>query len=65
MPKYHAQGNWDAETNAPSGNFVYDFDFYRYFVRDGWREVLAHDADGRVLSGSVDALVEAFSAATR
>jgi hypothetical protein len=61
MPKYHAQGSWDAGTNAPSGNFVYDFDFYRYFVRDAWREVLAHDADGRVLSGSVDALVEAFS----
>ena len=61
MPKYHAQGNWDSGTNAPSGNFVYDFDFYRYFVRDGWREVLAHDADGRVRSGSVDALVEAFS----
>ena len=62
MPKYHTQSTWDAETNAPASNFVYDFDVYRFHVRDGWREVLSHDADGRVRSGSVAALVEAFSA---
>jgi hypothetical protein len=60
MPKYHAEDNWDAGTNAPSGNFVFDFDVYRYWVHDEWQEVLAHAADGTVESGSVDALVEAF-----
>ena len=61
MPKYHPLDNWDADTNAPSGNFVYDFEVFRYFVRDDWREVLAHEADGRVTGGSLDALVDAFS----
>ena len=61
MPKYHTHDSWDEETNAPSGNFTYDFEGYRYFVRDDWEEVLAHDADGRVRSDSVEALVSAFS----
>lgn len=26
MPKYHTHDSWDAETNAPSSNFTYDFD---------------------------------------
>jgi hypothetical protein len=60
MPKYHQHDNWDAETNAPSHNFVYDFDAYRFCVRDDWREVLAHDADGKVLSGSLGALTAGF-----
>jgi hypothetical protein len=59
-PKYHQQDGWDAGTNAPSSNFVYDFEVYRYFVCDDWQQVLAHDAEGRPVSGSVDALVEAF-----
>lgn len=62
MPKYHQQDAWDTGTNAPSSNFIYDFDVFRYFVCDDWREVLAHDAGGRVTGGSLDALVEAFSA---
>ncbi|MFH1008722.1 MAG: hypothetical protein V1800_14670 [Candidatus Latescibacterota bacterium] len=61
MPKYHELDSWDAGTNAPSSNFIYDFGVFRYFVRDGWEEVLSHDADGTVRSGSVDALAEAFS----
>lgn len=61
MPQYHQFDNWDTETNAPSHNFVYDFEVFRYCVSDTWREVLHHDAEGRVRSGSVDALVEAFS----
>ena len=61
MPLYHVEDSWDAGTNAPSQNFVYDFGFYRYFVSECWDEVLAHDADGRVLSGDVAALAEAFS----
>jgi hypothetical protein len=61
MPKYHQLDNWDAGTNAPSGNFSYDFDVYRFWVHDEWEERLAHAADGTVVSGSLEALVEAFS----
>ena len=61
MPKYHVHESWDAGTNAPSHNFIYDFDVYRYFVSDSWRQVLAHDAEGQVESGSVEELVAAFS----
>ena len=61
MPKYHAQDGWDRQTNAPSQNFIYDFDLYRFYVRDEWREVLSHDADGAVQSGSVHDLADAFS----
>ena len=61
MPKYHQWDDWDADTNAPSHNFVYEFETYRYCVRDDWQEVLAHTADGTVVSGSLDALVERFA----
>jgi len=60
MPKYHEQERWDAGTNAPSSNFVYDFECYRYLVRDDWREVLSHTSEGEVLSGSLTTLHEAF-----
>jgi len=60
-PKYHQQDNWDAGTNAPSHNFVYDFDVYRFYVCDNWQELLAHDAEGSVLAGSVEALADAFT----
>jgi len=61
MPKYHQQDSWDGGTNAPSSNFIYDFDVFRYLVRDDWREVLSHTAEGKVVSGSVDALADAFT----
>lgn len=61
MPRYHQQDNWDAGTNAPSSNFVYDFGVYRLFVREEWQEVCACTAAGEVVSGSVEALAEAFS----
>ena len=61
MPKYHAQDGWDGQTNAPSQNFIYDFDLYRFYVRDEWREVLSHDAEGAAQSGSVHDLADAFS----
>ena len=61
MPKYHAFDGWDQGTNAPSHNFIYDFDVYRFCVSDSWREVLHHTATGDVLSGSLAALVDAFS----
>lgn len=59
MPKYHELASWDADSNAPSSNFIYDFEYFRFFVRDSWREVLAHDAEGTVVSGSVESLAEA------
>ena len=61
MDRYHELDRWDERTNAPSTNFVYDFDFYRYCVADRWREILAHDAEGNVQSGSLDELLAAFS----
>ena len=60
MPKYHTEDAWDAQTNAPSSNFVYEFDYYRFIVRDDWREVLANTSNGAVRSGSLEALIEAF-----
>jgi hypothetical protein len=61
MPKYHQADNYDVGTNAPATNFVYDFDVFRFFVREGWRELLHHDEKGKVIEGSVDALIDAFS----
>lgn len=60
MPKYHEIDRWDDETNAPSSNFIYDFETLRYFVREEWREVLHHRSGGKVVSGSIDALAAAF-----
>ena len=61
MPKYHQQDGWDGETNAPSSNFIYDFDVFKYWVRDDWREVLSHSKNGEVVSGSLEELADAFS----
>lgn len=61
MPKYHQLDNWDAGTNAPSSNFIYDFGRYRYLVCDNWEEVFAHTAKGEPESGSLESLCEAFS----
>ena len=61
MPKYHQLDNWDADTNAPSHNFTYDFDVHRFFVRDCWRQMLHNRNDGSCVSGSVEALIAAFS----
>jgi len=61
-PKYHQQDGWDAGTNAPSSNFIYDFEVFRYYVCDDWQEVFAHDAAGRVQAGSIDLLAGAFEA---
>jgi hypothetical protein len=60
MERYSTLDHWDDNTNAPSTNFVYQMDYYRYCVADRWREVLSHDAGGTVESGSLDALVAAF-----
>jgi len=60
MPRYHQFDNWDAQTNAPSHNFIYDFDVYRFHARDNWTEVLAHSADGKVIDGSTDELARSI-----
>ena len=60
MPRYHQHDSWDAGTNAPSSNFMYDFDIYRFLVNDRWQEVLSHAANGTVLDGSLAALSAAF-----
>jgi hypothetical protein len=60
MPKYHQLDNWDAGTNAPSSNFIYDFQRFEYLVCDEWQEVFSHTTEGAVASGSLEALREAF-----
>lgn len=62
MPKYHQLNGWDSETNAPSSNFVYDFELFHYLVNDSWQEVYAHDAAGQATSGRLEDLIEAFVA---
>ena len=51
MPKYHQQVGWESETNSPSSNFIYEFDVFKYWVRDDWREVLAYSEGGAIESG--------------
>jgi hypothetical protein len=50
----------DIGTNAPSENFIYEFEEYRYLVRDEWRELYSHDAMGQGAGGSFEALMSAF-----
>jgi hypothetical protein len=61
MPKYRQSDAWDAGTNAPSSNFVYEFEIYRFLVCDDWQEVCAADENGRIVAGSVESLGEEFS----
>lgn len=60
--KWHELGMFDTETNAPSNNFIYDFYSYRFLVDDCWEEVLSHDENGNVISGSARLLDEASNA---
>ncbi len=61
MLKYRMLDRWDSDTNAPSHNFVYEFETYRFCVNDAWQEVYSHDDAGNPVSGSLDDLVDAFS----
>ncbi len=61
MVKYHAFDSYDIDTNAPSHNFIYDFEEFEYYVCNSWEEICGHDSEGHVQSGSVDALASAFS----
>jgi hypothetical protein len=56
MPRMSPEEAFDLGTLGPSRNFVYEMDVYRFIVRDDWEELLAHEADGTVLRGSIDAL---------
>ena len=58
-PKYHQFDGWDADTNAPSHNMVYEFEYYRFYVGNHWEELLSHDASGTVTGGSLEALTHA------
>ena len=59
MKKMSDQEYFDLDTAAPCRNFIYDMEMYRFYVRDEWTEVLSHDAEGRVLNGSLDELEQA------
>lgn len=59
MPKMGEMEENDLGTLAPSRNFIYDFEVYRYFVREDWTLLLAHDESGRVTLGSWEAFHEA------
>ena len=48
--------------NCVGTNFIYDFYSYKFLVQDDWTEVLSHDADGNVISGSAKLLEEASEA---
>jgi len=61
MPKYHELANFDADTNAPSSTFIYDFEYFHFMVRPAWREVLSHSADGTVTGGDIDDLSDSFA----
>lgn len=61
MKKYLSQEGFDQDTNAPSSNFIYDFEVYRFYVNNSWREVLSHDESGEVIFGSIEELADAFS----
>lgn len=60
--RYHTFGRCDDNTNGPSMNFIYDFYNYKFLVRDDWKEIYAHDADGNPTFGSATALDEASNA---
>ena len=59
MPKMSPQDTFDVGSSGPSRNFIYQMERYRYFVRDDWTELCAHDRDGRIRRGSFAAIEQA------
>lgn len=59
MRKLSAEERFDPGTSAPSMNFVYDMEVYRFWVRDEWTEILSHDSDGTVTGGGFDNIEQA------
>ena len=58
--KYKVINAWDTNSPCPSENFTYDFGEYAWWVSDTWQEVLAHDVNGNISSGSLLQLQNAF-----
>ena len=42
-----------------SQNFIWHFDFFKFFTGGGWAEVYAADADGTTTAGSLEMLAAA------
>lgn len=63
-PMIHMHEIDDIQDSANSNirNFIYDFYSYKFLVQDDWTEVLSHDENGNVISGSAKVLDEASSA---
>ena len=57
----HKIDSHDANTNAPSSNYLYEFGSVRWRTRGGWQEVYAAGADGVPTCGTVAALAAAYS----
>lgn len=60
MSKYHIISDFDKDSNGPAQNFVYAFESYRFWVSDCWREVYAHDENGKRVSGDFGELMREF-----
>lgn len=56
MIHMHNIDTMDDSANSNIRNFIYDFYSYKFLVQDDWTEVLAHDENGNVISGSAKAL---------
>jgi len=52
----------DEGSSGPSMQFVYEFERYRYWIRDDWELMFAHEADGTVTDGSWRELHDAHQA---
>lgn len=63
--KYKVYDEWDSETSCPSENFTYQFNEYGWWVSDSWEEILAHDAYGSVIQGSLKNLQNALRSGRR
>jgi len=61
MPKYVEESRWDDATNAPSSNFYYAFEKFRFLTNPSWKEVYVHESDGRPRRGALQALTDAFN----
>lgn len=62
MPKYHVLDRFDRGSNGPAENFIYDFEYFRYYALDNWTEVFSHDAEGKTVNGSLDDLIHEIRA---
>lgn len=62
MPRMHLLDSADDQTNAPSHSFIYDFEYFRYFVCARWREVYSHDEQGKAIAGDYSDLIAAIDA---